>query len=172
MRKDERPGKFFAWTATVSAIVLSAVAAQQAGEHAPDPRREFVNLMTRVSDGWTKHDTELALGAFTDDALYTEPPDLQMYRGAKELRVFFDRITPGATMKWHHLWYDPVTGFGAGEYSFKNGGRTTAVHGVAVVEIRDGRIARWREYQRRGAIDFGEFHDPQDKAWQSTIDDL
>lgn len=134
--------------------------------------REFIALMTRVSEGWTKQDTGLALSAFAEDALYTEPPHFQIYRGATELRIFFDRITPGATMKWRHLWYDAETGFGAGEYSFKNGGRSTAVHGIAVVEIRDGRIKTWREYQRRGDIEFEDFNNPEGKDWQTTVDDL
>ncbi|RMB04500.1 nuclear transport factor 2 family protein [Eilatimonas milleporae] len=140
--------------------------------HDGKPPFDFVALMTRVSEGWTAHDTDLALSAFADDALYTEPPNFQIYRGIDELRIFFDRITPGATMKWHNLWFDDATGFGAGEYSFKNGGRTTAVHGVAVVKVENGKIRIWREYQRRGDIEFDDFHNPDGKAWETTVDDL
>jgi len=161
-------------TALAVLLSLSVLANPDESDTRPEPvsRTEFVALMSRVSEAWTSRDTERALSAFADDALYTEPPDLQIYRGKPELRIFFDRIAPGATMIWHNLWYEPGTGFGAGEYSFRNGGRTTAVHGVAVVRIEDGRIAVWREYQRRGNIDFEEFHDPDDKDWQTTVDDL
>lgn len=155
------------------AMALASCAATPSGDQETAMTRpEFEALMIRVSEGWTTGNTELALSAFTDDALYTEPPTFQMYRGAAELRIFFDRITPGATMIWQNLWYDKKTGFGAGEYSFKNGGRTNAVHGVAVVEIADGKIRIWREYQQRGAIDFEEFHRPDNKEWQTTVDDL
>ena len=129
---------------------------------------DFDSLMGRVAQGWTTNDTELALSAFTPDAVYTEPPDRQYYRGHGELRRFFDAVRPGSSMIWHHLWYDPETGVGAGEYSFHNGGRDTAVHGVAVVKLHDGKIQVWREYQRRGAIGFEDFHDPTDKDWQWT----
>lgn len=132
----------------------------------------FVALMQRVAVGWATKNTELALSAFTEDALYTEPPTLQMYKGIDDLRLFFDRVSPGATMKWQNLWFDPATGYGAGEYSFKNGGRTTAVHGVAVVQIENGKIRVWREYQRRGAIDFDEFHQVEGKNWESTAPDF
>lgn len=158
-------GLFLAWLAN---------AVPEKGREKPmsTTAAEFTTLMKRVSDGWTLQDTEMALSAFAEDALYTEPPNLQIYHGADELRVFFNRVAPGATMIWHHLWYDEVSGFGAGEYSFRNGGRTTAVHGVAVVHIVDGKITIWREYQRRGEIDFNEFHNPDTKDWETTVDDL
>ncbi len=129
---------------------------------------DFETLMQRVSDGWTNQNVDLALSAFTDDAVYTEPPNFQIYRGRTELRNFFNAVRPGSSMIWHHLWYNPETGVGAGEYSFHNGGRNTAVHGVAVVEITNGKIRIWREYQRRGEIDYDAFHDPADKNWETT----
>lgn len=158
--------------AVIGACAVTPTPVETTQDETMITQSEFEALLTRVSEGWTRQDTELALSAFADDALYTEPPDLQIYRGAEELRIFFDRVAPGATMIWQNLWYDPATGFGAGEYSFKNGGRTTAVHGVAVVEIVDGKIRIWREYQRRGDIDFDAFHDPDTKDWRTTVDDL
>ncbi len=140
------------------------------GETGSATQFDFVELMTRVATGWSKNDTELALSAFTHDALYTEPPSRQMYKGHVELRKFFDAVRPQSSMIWHNLWYDEKTGFGAGEYTFHNGGRETAAHGVAVVEIHDGKIRVWREYQQRGPIRFEEFHDPSDKQWEWTGD--
>lgn len=162
-------GCLFAGFALIAAANSAALAEHASGK---DPQIEFASLMKRVSEGWTNKDTELALSAFADDAIYTEPPHFQIYRGAGELRVFFDRITPGATMKWHSLWYNAESGVGAGEYSFKNGGRTTAVHGVAVVQVANGKIKVWREYQRRGDIEFEDFLNPDDKDWETTVDDL
>ncbi len=130
--------------------------------------KDFNALMQRVSDGWTTQNVDLALSAFTKDALYTEPPNFQIYRGQTELRNFFTAVRPGSSMIWHHLWYNPDTGIGAGEYSFHNGGRDTAVHGVAVVKIIDGKIHIWREYQRRGEIDYDAFHDQVGKNWETT----
>ena len=159
-------------TLLASMFSLAGWAAEAPSESSAMDRAAFVRLMTRVAEGWTRQDTALALSAFAEDALYTEPPDFQIYRGREELRIFFDRVAPGATMTWHHLWFDQDAGFGAGEYSFKNGGRATAVHGVAVVKVVDGEIKVWREYQRRGAVDFGDFHNPEDKDWRTTVDDL
>lgn len=123
-------------------------------------QEQFIEIMNRVSEGWGTNNTELALSAFADDAVYSEPPNLQIYKGRDELEKFFNAVRPGSSMIWHNLWYNEKAGFGAGEYSFHNGGRATAAHGVAVIEIRDGKISIWREYQRRGSIDFEEFQGP------------
>lgn len=133
---------------------------------------DFVALMNRVAEGWRTNNTDLALSAFTEDAVYMEPPDLHLFRGHTELRRFFDAVNPGSSMVWHRLWFDEESRIGAGEYTFHNRGRTTAAHGVAVVEIRDGKIAVWREYQRRGVIDFQEFLKIDGKQWKWTVDTL
>lgn len=135
-------------------------------------RFDFVALMNRVAKGWRTKNTELALSAFADDAVYMEPPDLHLFRGHTELRPFFDAVNPGSSMIWHRLWFDEASGIGAGEYTFHNGERATAAHGVAVVEIRNGKIAVWREYQRRGAIDFEDFLRIDGKRWKWTINSL
>ncbi|MEL7112626.1 MAG: hypothetical protein AAGK93_06740 [Pseudomonadota bacterium] len=46
---------------------------------------EFTAVLTRVSEGWETKNTDLALSAFSGDALYTEPPDRQIARSIAEL---------------------------------------------------------------------------------------
>src|SRR5215218_7112162 len=114
--------------------------------------------MERLARTWTDNDTPMSLAHFTEDAVYIEPPDLQRYKGHNELRLFFNNLTLGTTMTWHNLWFDEATQRGAGEYSFSlDGWASEANHGVAVVEMRDGLIATWREYQRRGPLSFESF---------------
>jgi pimeloyl-ACP methyl ester carboxylesterase len=132
------------------------------------PPVDFEALMNRVAVGWSTLNTELAISAFSEAALYTEPPNLQIYRGHKDLTRLFDALTPGTSMNWHRLWFDPQTGTGGGEYTFHKAGREYAVHGVTVVEIEDGKIQTWREYQRRGPVGFADFIDPSDKDWEWT----
>ncbi|MEL6540070.1 MAG: nuclear transport factor 2 family protein [Pseudomonadota bacterium] len=179
IRRQSHPGRLMRRTAfafVTSALLAVCFNIQTSGAQSIDDTMkttdEFTAVLTRVSEGWETKNTDLAMSAFSGDALYTEPPDRQIYRGTRELRIFFDRITPGATLKWQNIWYDPQTLVGAGAYSFKNGERSTAVHGVVVVLIQDGKIKTWREYQRRGEIDFEDFHNPDSKEWQTTVDDL
>lgn len=47
---------------------------------------EFEQLMRQVFEGWSRQDTELAFSAFTEDAVYMEPPDVQLYERDVQLR--------------------------------------------------------------------------------------
>lgn len=53
-------------------------------------------------------------------------------------------------MIWHHLFFNETSQKGASEYSFGEQSDKQVDNGVAVVELRGGKIAVWREYQRRG----------------------
>jgi ketosteroid isomerase-like protein len=125
--------------------------------------------MEQLARAWSQQDTDLALACFTPDAVYIEPPDIQFYTGHDQLRPYFAALTPGTLMHFHNLWFDESGQTGAGEYSFGRSGQPACDHGVAVVELRDGRIAFWREYQRKGPTDFQAFVGLEGKSWQWHI---
>jgi hypothetical protein len=131
--------------------------------------QEFQTLMEKLARAWSQQDTESALDCFREDAIYIEPPDLQLYQGHQQLRPYFAALQPGTWMRFHHLWFDEARQVGAGEYSFGSEGQPTADHGVAVVELQDGRIAFWREYQRKGPPAFQDFIEIRNKTWQWHI---
>ena len=119
----------------------------------------FASLLARVADGWNTGAPVEAADCFTVDAVYLEPPNAQHYVGREELSAFFhgEAAEPRAlSMTWHHVAYDPDGSMGFGEYTFSipNG---FAAHGVAVVSVRDGQIATWREYQYPSAQPFRDF---------------
>jgi hypothetical protein len=130
----------------------------------------FREMMNRLADGWSQQNTDQALACFTEDAIYIEPPDIQFYKGHSELQPYFAALKPGTFMRFHNLWLDEGRQIGAGEYSFGGANERTADHGVVVVELRDGRIAFWREYQQKGPALFGRFLDTKDKRWRWTIE--
>jgi ketosteroid isomerase-like protein len=132
-------------------------------------RPEFDALMTRLPEALSKQDTEGAVSCFTDDAVYMQPSDEQLYRGASELRPLFGALKPGTFMTFHHLAFDEDTQVGFGEFSFGNVGDKEADHGVAVVELRGGRIASWREYFHSGPASFDAFVATTGKNWRWTI---
>jgi ketosteroid isomerase-like protein len=131
--------------------------------------QEFSTLMEKLALGWSQQDTDSALDCFTQDALYIEPPDIQIYRGHEQLRPYFAALKPGTFMRFQNLWFDESKQVGAGEYSFGMKDDATADHGVVVVEIREGKIAFWREYQRKGPSAFSEFIAAEGKTWQWHI---
>jgi len=141
--------------------VVSMLCALGAAAPSPAPRRttarDFRAIMERLAAGWTEGEARRAADCFTEDALYTEPPDKQIYRGREELFRFFGG-TAGRrqkmTMTWHHLFFDEERQIGCGEFTFEFGSKS---HGVAVVRIADGRIRNWREYWYESDLDWERF---------------
>ena len=131
--------------------------------------RQFQSLMQDVADGWSTQNTELALRSFHENVIYMEPPDIQLYRGHEQLRPYFDALEAKHEMEFHNLMFNRDKQIGAGEYTFSYGS-DTADTGVVIVKILEGKIAFWREYQRKGSSDFEDFIDTDGKEWQWTIE--
>lgn len=119
---------------------------------------DFEKLLHRVAEGWNEGDAQKAAGCFSVDAIYIEPPDRQLYRGRQALYEFFGgssgRESP-MTMTWHHLLFDEPKQIGVGEYTFAYKGIET--HGIVIVQIVEGKIQRWREYQYRSEMNWEDF---------------
>ena len=131
----------------------------------------FRRLVEQVAMGWETGDVERALAAFTPDAVYMEPPDIQLFVGHDQLRPYFAAVRPGTLMRLAHVSFDEASQTGAAEYTFAAGpDDPNADHGVAVVDVRDGRIARWREYQVKGPADRERFLATDGKDWTWTIE--
>jgi ketosteroid isomerase-like protein len=116
----------------------------------------FVRLMQTIADGWNTGDTERALACFADDAVYMEPPDEQRYEGRAELYDFFGgHNPPPMRMEWHHLVVDGD--IGVGEYTYRG---NRQYHGLVIVQLWNGVIARWREYQVESSQSWEAFVGP------------
>ena len=114
-------------------------------------------LLTDLADAWNRGDAAAGAACFSDDAVYLEPPDRQHYVGRAQLFAFFggDLAVPGAmSMTWHHIAVDETAGRVFGEYTFTG---NNTYHGVAVIQLSNGLIASWREYQYRSASPFADF---------------
>lgn len=112
--------------------------------------------MRTVARAWNEGDARKAADCFTEDAVYTEPPDRQVHRGREALYRFFSSVEPAppTRMVWHHLAFDPAGQVGFGEYTFHGNSR---YHGIVVVRLRDGKISNWREYQYKSELSWQEF---------------
>ena len=118
---------------------------------------EFRAVMNTLAEAWNAGDARRAAECFTEDAVYIEPPDKQIYRGRNALYRFFGGDAGRAgqmTMQWHHLALDEESQIGFGEFSFTYG---STVHGVAVVRLREGKIANWREYWYESDLPWDQF---------------
>ena len=118
---------------------------------------EFEYLMRTLAEGWNEGNAQKAADCFTENAIYSEPPNKQLYRGRAALFKFFGGTSGRkGTMKmvWHHLVFNERTQIGAGEFTFDYGG---TVHGVTMVRIKDGKISNWREYWYESPLDWEKF---------------
>src|SRR6266511_2101377 len=145
--------------ACVLTLGLVLTSCDVAPRHTPglSSAREFQAVMRNLAEAWNSGESRTAAECFTEDAIYTEPPDKQVYRGREALFRFFGGPAgrPGQMkMRWHHLAFDPDTQIGFGEFSFTYG---TTVHGIAVVRLRQGRIANWREYWYESTLPWDQF---------------
>lgn len=152
------------------AVFLAGCSRETAGPHSGElSEDELRSLLQALARAWEEQDTEAAVAAFTEDAVYMEPPDVQLFAGREQLRSYFGAVEPGTTMTWHHIWFDPATQVGAGEFTFGHQDRDRATHGVAVVRLREGRIAAWHEYLQAGPASREEFLAIEDKQWEWHI---
>ncbi|WP_420631860.1 nuclear transport factor 2 family protein [Candidatus Leptofilum sp.] len=128
---------------------------------------QFIQLMTQLANSWTTQNSQAALDCFTQDAIYMEPPNSQLYMGHEQLRPYFAALTPGTYMTFHNLCFNEATQVGMGEFSFGLLGKELADVGIAVVQIENGKIAHWREYHRKGPANFAEFiaHEGKEFEW-------
>lgn len=117
----------------------------------------FQKLMQTVADGWSEGNARKAADCFTEDAIYTEPPDKQLYKGREQLFKFFggnEGRKSQMKMTWHHLMLDEQKQIGSGEFTFEYGGK---VHGMVIVKITNGKISNWREYWYESNLDWEKF---------------
>ena len=118
---------------------------------------EFNLLMQTIAEGWNEGNARRAADCFSEDAIYLEPPDKQLYRGRTELYEFFggdDGTDIPMRMTWHHLAFNEDEQIGFGEYTFEMHGR---YHGSVVVKIESGMVQHWREYQYQTVLNWEEF---------------
>ena len=109
-------------------------------------QQEFIELLQRLAASWNQGNAEQAAACFTQDALYTDPPDKQSYAGRDALYQFFGGANGRAgemNMVWHHIIFDETRQLGAGEFTFTYG---DTVQGVTMIKVREGLISNWREY--------------------------
>jgi hypothetical protein len=146
-------------------VLLLPLVSASRPESPPAPARRltaagFTSLMNQLAEAWNANEARRAVELFTQDAVYSAPPDGRVRRGRDELLSFFGgpngRPRP-MRMEWHHLVFDEASQIGAGEYTFTYGVRT---HGVAMVRIVGGRIANWREYEQASPLGWEEFMGP------------
>lgn len=141
----------------LGAVLALNSCAQKAVESSKSNALQFAQLMQTIADGWNEGNARKAADCFTENAIYTEPPDKQLYKGREALYKFFGGGQGRASemkMTWHHLIFDEQKQVGAGEFTFEYGGK---VHGMVIIKVSDGKVSNWREYWYESNLNWEAF---------------
>lgn len=112
--------------------------------------REQANLETvrRFCAAWSGRNPAEVAGYFAEDAVYHNIP-MKPAQGIAEIRSFLDRFLAGATFAEFQVLQIGAAGdvvFTERVDRFSVDGRTIELPVAGVFELRDGRIAAWRDY--------------------------
>jgi len=110
----------------------------------PDPEA----VVREFCAAWTRRDIDALLGYFTDDAVYHNMP-MAPVSGKNSIREVLNMFVPGADAIEFEMLRVAARGsvvFAERVDRFRMGGKQVEVPVVGVFEIRDGRIAAWRDY--------------------------
>jgi limonene-1,2-epoxide hydrolase len=105
------------------------------------------DLVRRFLEAWERRDSEHILDCFTDDGVYHAIP-LEPVVGREAIRRWvhsFAGVPPGRLEVHHQVASDRVVMNERTDRITLNG-KPVTLPICAVFEIRDGRIAAWREY--------------------------
>jgi hypothetical protein len=85
-----------------------------------------------------------------------DPLRYRFSNSADLLRFFEDDEGYPQSTVWHTILFDEARQAGAAEYTYRG---NHIYHGVVLIEIQDGKIVRWREYQHTSEKDWEAFWD-------------
>lgn len=97
---------------------------------------------------WSRRDVDELLGWFHPDAVYHNMP-LPPAEGLEAIRGVLEMFVPMAeeiVFELHHVASNDTVVFTERTDHFTNDGRTVSLPVTGVFELRDGRIAAWRDY--------------------------
>ena len=116
-----------------------------------DMIREFI-------DAWTAQDLEAIMAHFTDDALYTNIPMGPPNEGAAAIRAFIEGFI-GNCQSIEFIIHNQVDNgnivMNERTDKIHMGGNEVELPVMGVFEIRDGKIAAWRDYFDMAAFTAG-----------------
>lgn len=107
-------------------------------------------LILEFCDAWKERDVDAILAYFHDDAVYHNIP-IEPAVGPEAIRAVVEMFVPPADaieFEVHHIFSNPSGDIVFTERTdrFVIGGKTIDLPVAGVFELRDGKIAAWRDY--------------------------
>lgn len=115
---------------------------------------EFRRMLDSLADGWARRDYVAVIEHFATDVFYCDPLRYT-FQGKSELFAFFsDDCGMTQDCVFHRSIYDEERQAGVAEYTYTG---NHIYHGTVWIEILDGKISCWREYQHISNTKHSEF---------------
>lgn len=115
---------------------------------------EFDAMLNSLARGWTERDYHAVIAFFSDNVFYSDPQNYTFNDKGSLLDFFLDDDGRAQVCVFHNSSFDEEKQIGVAEYTYEG---TNRYHGTAWIEIVNGKIARWREYQHRSDQTWEEF---------------
>ncbi|HKP69193.1 MAG TPA: nuclear transport factor 2 family protein [Pyrinomonadaceae bacterium] len=117
-------------------------------------RIKFGAMLKLLADAWTDREYALVASQFAEDVFYSDPRNYT-FRDRQSLLAFFsddDGLPQSCT--FHNWIFDEEQQLGVAELTYVG---TYRYHGTVWIEVRNGQIVSWREYQHISDKDWDEF---------------
>ena len=105
---------------------------------------EFRSLLDALVDGWTAGEYERVASHFSENAFYSDAFTYKFRDRASLLAFFQDDGGEPHSCVFHESMFDEQRQMGVAEYTYRG---TYLYHGTVWIQLRDGKIISWREYQ-------------------------
>jgi hypothetical protein len=115
---------------------------------------DFDDLLTELAEGWTNREYTSVAACFADDVYYSDPQNYTIRDRSSLLTFFKDDDGEPQSCKFHNHVFDETHQLGVAEYTYEG---TFRYHGTVWIELRNDKIASWREYQHKSNKDWKEF---------------
>ena len=115
---------------------------------------EFRAMLALLADGWSQGEYRLVASRFADQIFYCDPKNYTFHTREALLAFFEDDGGKQQYCKFHNSLFDEQRQLGVAEFTYVG---TFCYHGTVWIEIRDGQIVSWREYQHISDKNWDEF---------------
>ena len=115
---------------------------------------EFRSLLTLLADGWEHKEYALVASQFAQDVFYSDPKHYTFRDRASLLEFFEDDDGRPQYCKFHNSMFDEERQLGVAEFTYEG---TFRYHCTVWIEIKENKIASWREYQHLSTKTWEEF---------------
>jgi hypothetical protein len=115
---------------------------------------DFDDLLTALARGWTNREYSSVAACFADAVYYSDPQNYTLNDRTSLLAFFEDDDDEPQSCTFHNQVFDDIRQLGVAEYTYEG---TFRYHGTVWIELKDGKIATWREYQHKSDKDWKDF---------------